>query len=129
MNIRTATIEDAHDIAVMHVQSWKESYKGIIHQEYLDQLSVEKREARFKEDLESRSKNNHEYFLALDDDNHIVGFASGGPNRKPEMNIKGELYAIYLLDKVKNQGIGKTLVLKVVNHLVSIDITDMLVWV
>jgi len=40
-----ATVEDISQIAAVHVQSWRESYQGIIKQEILDELSVEQRAA------------------------------------------------------------------------------------
>ena len=43
VKIRTATIEDAESVAKIHVDAWKESYKGIISQVYLDEISFQNR--------------------------------------------------------------------------------------
>jgi len=40
----------------------------------------------------------------------IVGFASGGRIRHPDVGFDGELYAIYLLADVQRSGIGRQLV-------------------
>ena len=50
----------------------------------------------------------------------IVGFASGGPIRSETAELLGteaEIFAIYLLDRVKRQGIGRRLMTGVFDHL------------
>ncbi|PST60770.1 hypothetical protein CV950_002415 [Acinetobacter baumannii] len=39
-DIRIASFKDALSIAEVHVQSWKETYTGMIKQEILDELNV-----------------------------------------------------------------------------------------
>lgn len=36
LNIREAKPEDAAQIAEVHIKSWRQAYKGVIHQSYLD---------------------------------------------------------------------------------------------
>lgn len=43
MNIRKANRDDAPGIAKVHVDSWRTTYKGIIPQSFLDELSYEQR--------------------------------------------------------------------------------------
>ncbi|WP_274857053.1 hypothetical protein [Bacillus methanolicus] len=43
MIIRKAVGDDAAQIARVHVKSWQETYKGLIDQNYLDNLKIEKR--------------------------------------------------------------------------------------
>ncbi len=38
MNIRKAIISDAPEIAMIHVKSWKITYKGIISEDFLQNL-------------------------------------------------------------------------------------------
>ena len=52
--IRTATIKDAERITSVHVQAWKESYQNIIDQDYLDNISYEKRLAWRKKIIEEK---------------------------------------------------------------------------
>lgn len=42
MQIRKATINDAEGIAKVHVDSWRTTYKGIIPDEFLYNLSYKK---------------------------------------------------------------------------------------
>lgn len=41
--IRKATIDDAEAISLVHVNSWKTSYSGIVDQAYLNNLHLEDR--------------------------------------------------------------------------------------
>ena len=53
-------------------------------------------------------------------DGEIVGFARGGPIRSETAELLGteaEIFAIYLLDRVKRQGIGRRLMTGVFDHL------------
>ena len=43
MKIRKASFSDAKEIANIHVNSWKTTYKGIIPDEFSHNLSYEKR--------------------------------------------------------------------------------------
>lgn len=45
MLIRPATVDDAHDLAVVHVRSWQQAYRGLMPQAVLDRLSIAEREA------------------------------------------------------------------------------------
>lgn len=51
MTIRNAIIEDAKDIATIHVKSWQVVYKGLIPQSYLNNLSISKREKSWQKIL------------------------------------------------------------------------------
>lgn len=41
--IRLAVIGDAQQIAEVHLQSWNETYTGMIKQEIIDRADIEKR--------------------------------------------------------------------------------------
>lgn len=112
-HIRHATESDAEGIAFVQVNSWKTSYVGIIDQDYLENISYEKRLSVWKEILQS--ENARELVVLLE--KQIIGFASFGLIRSesrleffedPEAKI-GEIYAIYLLEEHKRKGLGKAL--------------------
>lgn len=41
-----AGVADAHDIAVFHTECWREAYRGIVPQDYLERVTVDDREMR-----------------------------------------------------------------------------------
>ena len=104
--IRHATYEDLPAIIKISVDSWRTSYKGIIDQTYLDNISYERR-------LEHSQKNFHSNpitrLVAELYDVGIVAFADGGPAREAAYKDHGEIYAIYSQEKFKGQGIGRVL--------------------
>jgi ribosomal protein S18 acetylase RimI-like enzyme len=125
--IRRATIDDCAGIAKVHIDSWRTTYKNIVPQEYLSNLSYDDRENRWKVIL-SDSNQIHFMYVAVDENGKIVGFADGGPERSNDPIHDCELYAIYLLKEYQRQGIGQKLVKAVVEDL-SNQYHSMLVWV
>jgi len=77
MNIRKAIISDAPEIAMINVESWKTTYKGIISEDFLQNLSYKNSKVQWKERLEEK---NEKYFTYVAESNSgiIVGFALGG---------------------------------------------------
>ena len=49
MFIRKANIEDAMGIAKVHVDSWRTTYKGIVPEVFLENLSYDEREQNWKQ--------------------------------------------------------------------------------
>lgn len=123
MEIREAVIGDEEGIARVHVDSWRTTYKGIVSDEYLNQLSVEQRTENWR-----RGIGNNSLYVAVED-GEIVGFATGGKERTGNYSADCELFAIYLLQKVQGKGIGKQLMQVVAMDLKKQGSTKMLVWV
>ncbi|WP_281863413.1 GNAT family N-acetyltransferase [Planomicrobium okeanokoites] len=125
MKIRKATLADAKGIARVHVDSWRTTYRNIVPNTYLNQLSYEAREQLWKENL--KTNNN---FVAENDGGEIIGFADGGKERTGKYaKLKGELYSIYILPHHQGKGIGRSLMKRVVEHLEESGHNSMLVWV
>lgn len=59
----------------------------------------------------------------------VVGFASGGAERTGGLPCDGELYAIYLLEGIRGQGLGTLLVRRLARELQSKKFSSMAVWV
>ena len=128
MQIRSAHVNDADDLARVHVDSWRVAYKGIVPDEHLASLSYEKRARRWRESL-SNADSAAFVYVAQDDNGTVVGFAGGGPERDGDPNYTGELYAIYLHPDYLRRGIGRQLTQTVARRLIEMDLSSMLVWV
>src|SRR5438552_7633626 len=96
MLIREASPTDAAAIARVHVDSWRTTYAGIVPADYLAHLSYARRELFWRDILSAPAQPGCVY-VAAQDTGRIVGFASGGPERRHDAIYQGELYAIYLL--------------------------------
>lgn len=125
--IRKADSQDAASIAKVHVDSWRTTYKGMIPDRILDHLSYEQREQMWTHVLVNQK--NNPVFVAEDDENRVVGFATGGKERSGTTIYRGELYALYVYEDVQRNGIGRELIRAVVNHLKEMQYNNMLAWV
>lgn len=101
--IRRAQSGDVAGIAQVHVQSWRESYRGIIRQSYLDGLSLPAHERQWR-----RSLGDGGWAFVAEWRQELVGFASGGLSRTRK-DVSGELYVLYVLKSVQGRGIGRAL--------------------
>ena len=106
MHIRKATLEDAPAIAKVHVDSWRTTYKGIIPQSFLDKLDYDKRTELW---INNISNPINEVFVALNDDEQVVGFATGSKREKNREADAADLTSIYLLEQWQGFGLGKLL--------------------
>ena len=101
--VRRARLADVGSIAKIHVQTWREAYRGIIPQAYLDQLSVVSHERQWR-----RSLSGDGWAFVAEWEHRIVGFGSGGPARG-RRDVSGELYLLYVLRSCHDRGIGRAL--------------------
>ncbi|WP_421385253.1 GNAT family N-acetyltransferase [Bacillus salacetis] len=123
--IRKAVPHDAKGIAKVHVDSWKSTYADILPEDYLNNLSYEKREQFWFKAIP-----NGGVYIAENNKGEIVGFSSGGKERSGEyQGFDGELYAIYILKEYQGLGIGKDLVSPIINALKGMGLNSMLVFV
>jgi ribosomal protein S18 acetylase RimI-like enzyme len=130
--VREANVGDAAQIARVHVESWQTTYRGILPDSFLDQLSYDRRAEYWVETLSNATGSQFMYVAEADLGNNrkrIVGFAMGGPERTGDPVYKGEVYAIYILEAYQRQGLGLKLVQAIVERLVQSDMHSMLIWV
>jgi ribosomal protein S18 acetylase RimI-like enzyme len=124
LEIRTATPQDALNIAQTHVKSWREAYQGIIHQSYLDDgLNVAERAESWAKNLAGERKGT---FLAFYGE-ALAGFITVGQSRNDQYLEYAELYAIYLDPEFFGLGIGKSLLTHAVEHLIAQEFEKMFV--
>ena len=127
-NVRHATVADATGISRVHVDAWKQSYRGIVPDDILDNLSVERRVAYWRQAITQAPDEYHRVFVGERGD-QIVGFASYGLGQEKDHEYPGELFAIYILQASKREGLGRRLVTSVAEDLLRSGISAMLVWV
>lgn len=124
MNIRKAESRDAQAIAEVQVESWRTTYKDIVPQKFLDGLSVEDRKKVWEKVIAL-----HFVFVAENVQERVIGFAAGGEERtKNYPEYTGELYAIYLLEHIQGEGLGRQLFNRVVSVLQEQKHSSMLIW-
>lgn len=128
ITIRPAEPADAQAIASVQTVSWRTTYAGLVPDEFLANMDVNRRAAVWHTWLTDSSRRQC-FFVAEDSDGQVVGFASGGPERDGNPVYKGELSAIYILEAYHGQGIGRRLVQAVADWLHNQHYHNMIIWV
>jgi len=127
--IREACIDDAVGIAKVHVDSWRTTYAGIVPDEFLANMSYDRREEQWFNELNNPTTNRMFTYVAENDLQQVIGFVNGGPERNSDPIYKGELYAIYILKHYQGQGIGYRLTKTLMERLLQAGMNPMLLWV
>lgn len=99
--IRMAEQRDCAELAKVHVASWQTAYKGLIDQDYLDNLNVEDREKGWSKNL---IENQHKIYLQFDSD-RLIGFASSCQCRDDDaLSSWDEIATFYFLERYWGKG-------------------------
>lgn len=128
LTIREATVDDAAAIATVHVAAWKETYRGIVTDEVLDNLSIQRRTEQWVNSLSDEGSTYHRAFVA-EMDGQVMGFSNYGLPQEKDSGFDGELFAIYILQSAHKLGIGTLLVEAVVRGMRDLGYKSMMVWV
>ena len=127
MVIREASPADAPAIARVHVGTWRTAYAGIVRDDVLANMSVQRCERNHREAIADQGRKCWTS-VAEDDAAGIVGFARGGPERSGNPVFGGEIYALYVLEEHQRRGIGGALVAAVAAALLDCGFSSMLIW-
>ena len=125
--IRPARVEDADAIALVAVTAWRETYAGIMPDEYLAALSLEHRAGVVRDHL-TQMPDTHTFLVALDRD-RVVGFGFAAPTRQAELGTDGEIVAINIVDAAKRRGFGARLMAAMADALSLGGFTRVGLWV
>jgi len=128
ITIRKAVVEDASAIASVHVAAWRETYRGIVSDEVLKNLSIQRRTEQWTNSLSDETHAYHRAFVA-EIDGQVIGFAGYGKPQLKDAGFDGELFSIYILKAAYKKGVGRMLVQAVVNGLREMGSKSMMVWV
>jgi ribosomal protein S18 acetylase RimI-like enzyme len=126
--VRRAVPADAPAIALVHVEAWRETYRGIMPDAVLAALSAGDRERGWRASLES-ARADIATFVAPDPDGAVVGFASCGPWREPAIGVTSEIYAIYVLGTAQRSGRGRALMAAAAGFLAERGVVSTGLWV
>lgn len=126
--VRKAVTSDAEGIAKVHVDTWRTTYQGIVPDAYLSNLSYDKRRSRWDKILLHPESQDATY-VAEDDSKIVLGWVSCGLDRDNDPVYKGEVYGLYVLQKMQRRGIGRQLMLAAVQDLKRRGFNSMILWV
>ncbi len=135
INFRKATILDLSEIVKVNIDTWKTTYRGIISEKYLQNLSYKDKEEKWRQRLENPSHGAIIYVAEIYL-HGIVGFVLATLEKyNPILMIpklerfQGELCAIYIIKDFQREKIGTELVKLVVKYFEVNKINSMITWV
>ncbi len=108
IGIRMARPTDAADIGHVYVESWRDTYAGILPDIGLLKMSKTEQAASWTRQIKASNLRNP-ILVAADAMSNIYGFASAGPSRDRSLPFEGEVYTIYVAPGMTGQGIGSAL--------------------
>ena len=114
--------EEAKGKAYVHCTAWKEAYRGLLSQAFLDARTL-----GFSEERALRAFRAGVSTLLAKDGEEVVGFADYGPCRDEDRPHAGEVYAIYLLSGYYGRGIGSGLMNAALSRMPGCE--EVVVWV
>ena len=126
MLIAPATADDARAVAQIHVEAWRAAYVGLVPDEYLAALSVDKRETMWREAIAAQQPE----LLVARVDGRVAGWVSFGASRDEGAAAEvGEVWAIYLDPAHLSTGIGRALWLRARERLIERGFASAMLWV
>jgi len=111
-SIRIAKAADAAAIAIIHVESWRETYTGIVPDHVLAGLSEDQRTVRWHRILCDPTTFYSSVVLVAERKGAIFGFSCCGMQRTETLRAQGydgEVSSIYILRSSQRQGFGSAL--------------------
>lgn len=103
--IRIATVKDAEEIALVHVEAWQTAYRGIVPDETLDSMDVRQRADRWRGILERSESRTY----VNTSGGRVSAWISVGANRDGCGLRCGEIWALYVSPAHWRQGLGSRL--------------------
>ena len=124
--IRYANLKDAKRIATININGWRTAYKGIVSDEELAILYVEKATINVRERLIAKP---HE-IIVIEYETEIEGFIGFGTARDEDITKTcAEIYAVYFDVKYYGNGSAITLMNWVFNRLKDAGYHEVILWV
>lgn len=122
MEIRYITkSDDRTAISKVYEDSWKYAYKGIVPQDYLDDIP----KGQWASHIEQADRKS----LVMVQDEMIIGTSGFGKSRMEEMNGFGEIISLYFLPEYMGKGYGRLLLQATVSELKKMGFDKVFLWV
>jgi ribosomal protein S18 acetylase RimI-like enzyme len=126
-SIRPAVDHDAGRLAEIHIAAWQATYRGIMTDERLDGMNVERATVDWHRNITDPAKGTEHLVVTYAD--LPVGFAIFGPAPDDYAPGTGQLYALNLHPGWWAQGLGSTLFSASEQRLAALGYSRAFLWV
>jgi ribosomal protein S18 acetylase RimI-like enzyme len=107
ISVRQARPEDAAQVARVYIDSWHDTYAGILPHKLLCAMTPRGQTARWNAAIRARGRES--VLVAECGSRGIVGMTSFGPARDATMGFDGEVYTLYVDPSFYDRGSGRAL--------------------
>lgn len=105
LSVRSARPEDAADLARIYIESWQDTYAGILPHSLLAAMSHKGHAARWQAAIRSGGA----VLVAEDAQHGAIGLCSLGGARDKALGLEGEIYTLYVDPAFLGRGTGRAL--------------------
>src|SRR3569623_2805116 len=127
LSVRTARPEDAADLARIYIESWQDTYVGVISHALLGAMSLKGHTARWRATIRAADRSGA--VLVAEDSRHgVIGLCSLGTARDRGLGFEGEVYTLYVDPAFLGRGAGRALLAGAFDALKERKLRYCLIW-
>ncbi len=108
ITVRPARPDDAASVARVYIESWHDTYAGVLPTQLLCAMTPGGQSARWQATIRARAREH--VLVAEHEEFRLVGMTSFGPSRDGAAGYDGEIYTLYVDPSFFDRGVGKALV-------------------
>ena len=124
LSVRTARPDDAADLARIYIESWQDTYAGVISHALLTAMSRKSHTARWQATIKG-----HGTVLVAEDEHHgVIGLCSLGAARDGGVGFEGEIYTLYVDPSFLGRGTGRALLAGAFDTFKARKLRSCLIW-
>lgn len=127
LHLRLARRADSGGIARVYIDSWRETYAGILPVDTLVAMSHMRQTQNWDATI-ARQNPRNPVLVVVDEKENVYGFANGGPNMDNELPFEAELYTLYVAPGFTGQGIGSCLLKRCFNIFSRVGYRGAIIW-
>ena len=124
MKIRTAGVQDLETVSRIHALSWKTAYRGILPDDFLNQLSYRRWVAPLKDMMEQGLE-----IRVIEEEEKPFGCITFSAARDQAFAGWGEIVSFHLLLEARGKGYGRLLIQDAVRQLKEKGYSKIYLWV
>jgi ribosomal protein S18 acetylase RimI-like enzyme len=128
LNVRMARPEDAADLARIYIESWQDTYAGVISHALLAAMSHKGHTARWLSAIKNAERTSVVVLAAEDSRHGVIGLCSVGMARDRGLGFEGEVYTLYVDPSFMGRGAGRALLSGAFDALKARRLRSCLIW-
>ena len=128
LSVRPARPEDAADLARIYIESWQDTYAGLIPHAILNGMSLTRLSASWQSSIRATERNGSAVLVAEDAGYGPIGLCSLGPARDAGLGYDGEVYTLYMDPAFLGRGTGRALLAGAFDALGARTLRSCLIW-